>query len=958
MQWFKESTVVSLVVGPVLDSAGAEYTSAVIGDLSLSKNGGTLTALAAAATLTHIANGYYTLALTTGNTDTLGRADISCNKSTYQMPPRELMVLPATVYDALTTNATTAAGGLGDIQRMAGTALTARDIGASVLLSSGTGTGQVKLSSGYVAPNWGDVGNPTTSLNLSGTTISTSQVAASVTGNVGGNVAGSVGSVTGGINTGAGSITTLDGVYSGLDAGHISIASDTTTLLGRLTSTRAGYLDNLSAGAVALEATAQSILTDTGTTLQGDITAILADTNELQTNQGNWLTATGFSTHSAADVVTAIGTGSTLTAVPWNAAWDAEVQSECADALNAYDPPTDTEMVAAFTQIKGATWATTDTLESIRDRGDAAWTTATGFSTHSAADVVTALGTGSSLTALATAAALTTVDGIVDDILLDTAVIGAAGAGLTAVPWNAAWDAEVQSECADALAAYDPPTKAELDTAESNIRGADSDTLKTLSDQIDGLATAAAPQLLQNTTIATLASQTSFTLTAGSADDDAYNGGIIVVTDQSTATQKAVGSISDYTGSTKTVTLSADPGIFTMAVGDTVDILAAIGSAPTVTQIRTEMDNNSTKLAAILTDTAEIGAAGAGLTALATAANLATVAGYLDTEIAAILTDTGTTLPAQIAALNNLSAAQVNAEVDTALADYDGPTNAEMVARTPSATAIANVEKVYNTDFASNYNAANVGWTTYPGGFYDPGYSSVQAFPAYFANVTINSSGHIGRVTLVDTTTTNTDMRGTDNAALAATALSTAVWTGTKAGYLDAAITSRLAPTTSGRTLTLTAAGNPGVDWANVENPDASVTLSDTDVAFVQNVTTVIDVANLANNSVTASVLAADAIAAIQSGLATPTNITAASGVTLSSGGVDAIWAKTMTELAAVPGVTASVLAGLEWLFALARNKATQTATTQTAFKDDGSTPLATATVSDDGTTFTRGEWS
>ena len=55
------------------------------------------------------------------------------------------------------------------------------------------------------------------------------------------------------------------------------------------------------------------------------------------------------------------------------------------------------------------------------------------------------------------------VDGIVDDILLDTAVIGSAGAGLTAVPWNAAWDAEVQSECTDALNAYDPPTKAEVD---------------------------------------------------------------------------------------------------------------------------------------------------------------------------------------------------------------------------------------------------------------------------------------------------------------------------------------------------------------------------------------------------------------------------------------------------------------------------------------------------------------
>ena len=58
---------------------------------------------------------------------------------------------------------------------------------------------------------------------------------------------------------------------------------------------------------------------------------------------------------------------------------------------------------------------------------------------------------------------INTIDGIVDAILVDTAVIGSAGAGLTAVPWNAAWDAEVQSECTDALNAYDPPTKAEMD---------------------------------------------------------------------------------------------------------------------------------------------------------------------------------------------------------------------------------------------------------------------------------------------------------------------------------------------------------------------------------------------------------------------------------------------------------------------------------------------------------------
>jgi hypothetical protein len=37
------------------------------------------------------------------------------------------------------------------------------------------------------------------------------------------------------------------------------------------------------------------------------LAAIVADTNELQTNQGQWLTATGFSTLDAAGVRTAIG---------------------------------------------------------------------------------------------------------------------------------------------------------------------------------------------------------------------------------------------------------------------------------------------------------------------------------------------------------------------------------------------------------------------------------------------------------------------------------------------------------------------------------------------------------------------------------------------------------------------------------------------------------------------------
>lgn len=78
------------------------------------------------------------------------------------------------------------------------------------------------------------------------------------------------------------------------------------------------------------------------------------------------------------------------------------------------------------------------------------------------------------------------------------------------------------------------------------------------------------------------------------------------------------------------------------------------------------IDNRSTAAiksdtAAILIDTAEIGVAGAGLTALASATNLATVAGYLDTEIAAIKAKTDN-LPAAPAATGDIPTAVENAD--------------------------------------------------------------------------------------------------------------------------------------------------------------------------------------------------------------------------------------------------------------------------------------------------------
>lgn len=82
------------------------------------------------------------------------------------------------------------------------------------------------------------------------------------------------------------------------------------------------------------------------------------------------------------------------------------------------------------------------------------------------------------------------------------------------------------------------------------------------------------------------------------------------------------------------------------------------------------------------------------------------------------------------------------------------------------------------------------------------GYSLAQTFPANFASLGINASGHISRVTLVDTTTTNTDMRGTDGAALAS------AWTPTRAGYLD----SVLLASNSNRTVQVTGSNHVAAD--------------------------------------------------------------------------------------------------------------------------------------------------
>jgi hypothetical protein len=281
----RQSTARTVTVGPVLDADGAAVTDSVVADLKIAKNGGAPAALNGSATLTHRATGHYSLALTAADLDTVGQVEIIADDTVNACPVKEITVLEEAVYDAL---------------------------------FAASATGALPVSAGGIA------------------------AAAFAAG-------------------------AIDAAALAADAGT-EIATAVWASGTRTLTSLAG------------------LTVDTVTTLT-NLPAITA----------NWLTAAGL----AADAVTEIQSGLATAA-----------------ALDTVDDLLDTEIstiLTHLTDIKGATFSgATDSLEAIRDRGDAAWTTATGFSTHSAADVVTALGTGASLTALATAAALTIVDDFLD----------------------------------------------------------------------------------------------------------------------------------------------------------------------------------------------------------------------------------------------------------------------------------------------------------------------------------------------------------------------------------------------------------------------------------------------------------------------------------------------------------------------------------------------------------------
>lgn len=165
-------------------------------------------------------------------------------------------------------------------------------------------------------------------------------------------------------------------------------------------------------------------------------------------------------------------------------------------------------------------------------------------------------------------------------------------------------------------------------------------------------------------------------------------------------------------------------------------------------------------------------------------------------------------------------------------------------------------------------------------------------------------------------------------------------WTSTRAGYLDGVL---LADNFSHRVVLVNGAKHAAVD-VHAFQPDV--------IDSVAIANDAITAAKIAPNAIDADSLAADAVAEFQSGLST---LTAAQ---VNAEVLDVLQTDLFGELAAVPGASSSLKDKIAFLFMLARNKVTQTSSTQTLFADNTTTAVAAATTSDVGGTFTRGEFA
>jgi hypothetical protein len=268
-------------------------------NISIRKGGGTTLINKNSGGATHISNGIYSAVLDATDTDTLGDLVIYCHPTGALATKLEYTVLPAASYDALITN------GLNDISTAqvnteVDTALTDYDGPTNAEMEART-----LLSAGYAS-----------SLNLA-------------------TVDGIVDAIL--VDTG----TTLPGTLTDMSGATFSTSTDSLEAIRNR-----GDTSWITGGGGSAPTVSQiRIEMDNNSTR---LAAINIDTDDLQVNQGDWLTATGFAT----------------TAEIANVPTVAEFNARTLLAANYFDPATDA--VANVTLV-----ATTTTNSDMRGTNSA-----------------------------------------------------------------------------------------------------------------------------------------------------------------------------------------------------------------------------------------------------------------------------------------------------------------------------------------------------------------------------------------------------------------------------------------------------------------------------------------------------------------------------------------------------------------------------------------------------------
>ena len=476
------------------------------------------------------------------------------------------------------------------------------------------------------------------------------------------------------------------------------------------------------------------------------------------------------------------------------------------------------------------------------------------------------------------------------------------------------------------------------------------------------------PDAIINTTIASLSTQTSFTLTSAPAEANALVGCPVIIHDIASAVQVAYGIVTAYAVTTKTVTLLTAP-TFAIATGDNISVYlpsnsrwlgAALPVNATIGTINTYTGNTKQTGDSF----ARIGATGSGLTSLAQASVLGalataagtgdpdsakTIMGYIKQLVNVLVGTAGvTTWAAGAAPANAVSLSEalryisdnlltVDTVVDGIQADLDNGTDGLGAIKADTAAILTDTNELQLDDVPGLIAALN----------------NVAATDIVSAGAITTLAGAVVNVDLVDTVTTNTDMRGTDNAALASVA------TEARLAELDAAnlpavtdgIQTDLSNGVDGLGAIKTAVDTKATpaqvatELATYDGPTNTEMLAahSTTDALITTIDTVVD-AILVDTDTTIPAL----IAALNDLSAAQVNAEV----------VDALATDTYAEPGqGAPAATTTLAAKINYLYKAWRNLKDNDGTTTQLYNDAGSVVDQKQTTSEAAGTVTKTEW-